>query len=96
MITPTLRCQLITAPPGSLWLISCTVDDAGGLVTHTDALARRLPTDLDDISEALFELLLLGERLLVDIDQIHAATAATLILNRHIPPGQPRLRLVKQ
>lgn len=91
-----LHDQLIQAPADSLWLLTCTTDDHQ---LHTDVLARRLPHALTDPDDALFELLLLGERVLVNVDQIHDATPATLIINHPAdhptPPGERRLRLIK-
>lgn len=86
--------QLLHAEPGSLWLLTCTVDDNGRTTTFTDVLARRLPDEITDPgSAALFELLPLGERVLVDVDQIQEATPATLHLDRPSPTGH-RLRIV--
>lgn len=90
-----LHDQLVQAAADSLWLLSCSTDDNPSQL-HTDVLARRLPHALTDPDDALFELLLLGERVLVNVDQIHAATPATLIINHPIDhPGERRLRLIK-
>lgn len=85
--------QLLHAQPGSLWLLTCTVDDNGRTTTFTDVLARRLPDEIADPGCALFELLPLGERVLVDVDQIQEATPATLKLGRPTPANR-QLRIV--
>ena len=85
--------QLHHARPGSLWLLTCTVDDNGRTTTFTDVLARRLPDEIAEPGSALFELLPLGERVLVDADQILEATPATLHLDPPVPPRH-RLRII--
>lgn len=84
--------QVTHAAPGSWWLITCTVTEDDCTTTFTNVLARRLPDEISDPNaDALFELLPLGERVLVDVDQIHDATPVTLVAAA--TPNQPRRRL---
>lgn len=87
--------QLQHAEPGSLWVLTCTVAINGDTITFTEVLARRLPDEISDHDGGpLFELLPLGERVLVDVDQIQEATPATLHLDRPAAPAGTRLRIV--
>lgn len=87
--------QLLTSPAGSLWLLTCTVDEGGDTVTFTDVLARRCPDEISDPGTVLFELLPLGERILVDVDQIERATPATLTLSSPPAATVRTLRIVQ-
>lgn len=83
------------AAPGSWWLITCTIAEDDCSVSYTDVLARRLPDEISDPGSILFELLPLGgERVLVDVDQIHAATPVTIVAAQPAVASRPRLQLV--
>ncbi len=84
------------AAPGSWWLITCTIPEDACTVSYTDVLGRRLPDEISDPGVTLFELLPLGgERVLVDVDQIHAATPVTIVAAQPTAASHPGLRLVR-